>query len=282
MKSDPVAPPRPHWPGAALRHLTLFGLSALALLPLLWMVSSSLRAPGLPPPQTIEWLPEPAAWGNYLRIFRLVPLGRYALNSLAVVGLAVPITVVTASWAGFALARLNDADRRSLVRYSLILLMVPVTAVWLGRFLIFKQMGLINSLWALAAPAFMGTSPFFVLLFYWTYRRLPPELYESAHLDGASAFGVWRVVAAPLSCPTAAVVALLTFVIYWSDFISPLLYLSTPARYTLPVGLQLLQQMDRSDYPLLMAASVLMVMPVVLVFAAAHRLSGRLSGPTGA
>ena len=267
-----------------LRHTGLVVLAAVFVLPLAWVVAASLRAPGLPPPRTIEWLPNPVAWDNYLRIFELVPLIRYTLNSLIVVGLAVPITLVTASWAGLALAQLPADEREPLVRLSIVLLMVPPTAVWLGRFFLYKQLGLMNSVWALVAPAFMGTTPFFVLLFYWTFRRFPTDLYDSARLDGANVLAVWRHIAFPLARPTAVGVAVLAFIFYWGDFFSPLLYLKSPGLYTLPVGLQLLQQMDRTNYPLLMAASVVTIAPVLLMFLALQAVllrEARLNGLFG-
>jgi multiple sugar transport system permease protein len=260
----------PRFLKSLLRQAALAALALVFVLPLAWMVAASLRTPGLPPPRTIEWFPNPAAWDNYLRIFELAPLTRYTLNSLLVVGLAVPLTLLTASWAGLALAQLPADERGPLIRLSIILLMVPATAVWLGRFFLYKQLGLVNSVLALVAPAFMGTTPFFVLLFYWTFRRFPTELYDSARLDGANALVVWRYIAFPLARPTAVGVAVLAFVFYWGDFFSPLLYLKSPGLYTLPVGLQLLQQMDRTNYPLLMAASVVMVVPVLVMFLILH------------
>lgn len=266
------------WQGAAL------AVSALFLLPLLWVIAASLRQPGLPPALTIEWLPQPIAWSNYARIFELAPLARYTLNSCLVVGLAVPITLVTASWAGFAMAQLGERIRRWLLIGAILLLMVPVTALWLTRFVLFTYLNLVDTIWALIAPAFMGSSPFFVLLFYWTFRRVPQELFESARLDGANAWRVWASIGLPLARPTSIVVGVLTFVLYWSDFINPLLYLKSEELYTLPVGLRLLQQMDRTNWPLLMAGAVVMTLPVVLMFLLAQRYfwpEGRLGGLDG-
>jgi len=257
---------------SAARQAPLVLLAALFVVPLAWVIAASLRTPGLPPPRTIEWIPDPIAWSNYGRIFDLAPLARYALNSLFVAALAVPITIVTASWAGFALTQLPADERVALLRLAVVLLMVPFTAVWLGRFLLFKQLSLIDSVWALVAPALMGTSPFFVLLFYWAYHRLPRELYEAARLDGAGAFAIWRTVAFPLSLPVAAGVAVMTFVLYWSDYVNPLLYLKSPDLYTLPVGVQLLQQMDRTQFPLLMAGVVVMVAPLLVMFGLLSRV----------
>ena len=111
-----------------------------------------------------------------------------------------------------------------------------------------------------------GTSPLFVLLFYWTFRRVRPEIFELPRLDGAGAFTVWRRVALPLAVPTAVAVAILAFLFYWSDFINPLLYLRSQERFTLPLGLRQLQTLDPGDWPILMAASVVLVTPVVVFF----------------
>ena len=270
--------------GAALRACAGLAILALFGLPLVWVVAASLREPGLPPPRGIVWLPVPPAWSNYRAIFEIVPLGRYLLNSVLVVLLAVPITIVTASWAGFAMAQLAPGAQRRMVRLALVLVLVPSTALWLTRYVLFKYLLLLDTVWALVAPAFMGTSPFFVLLFYWTFRRVPAELYAAARVDGASPLRIWRLVALPLARPTAIGVGALSFVTYWSDFVSPLLYLKTERRYTLPVGLQLLQQMDRTNWPLLLAAALLLLAPVVALFLATQRLfwpEDRLAGIDG-
>ena len=192
-------------------------------------------------------------------------MGRYALNSLFVVSLAVPLTLLTASLAGFALTQLPHAWRRRLVTASVALLLVPGVAVWTFRFHVLHLLGLVDTLWALIVPALAGGSPLFVLLFYWAYWRIPHELYESARLDGAEAWTVWRRVAWPLARPTAAVAGLLAFVLFWGDFSTSALYIYQTRLYTLPIGLQLLRQMDETNLPLLMAASVLMAAPVVVL-----------------
>jgi len=247
------------------------GVAVLFTLPLIWLIAASLRQPGLPPPRSVEWLPDPIVLGNYARLFELLPFGRYTLNSLIVAGLAVPITLLTASWAAFAIAQLSDRAQRRWLVISIGLLMIPFSALWLTRFVLFTWIGWINSYMALLAPALMGSSPVFVLLFYWSFRRLPRELFEAARLDGGSAWQVWWRVALPLAAPTAAAVGLLTFLMYWSDFVSPLLYLKSQSLYTLPVGLQQLQQLDRTNWPLLMAGAVLVTAPAVIAFLIAQR-----------
>ena len=252
--------------GLLTGHVLPLLVAALFLLPLLWMITASLREPGLPPARTIEWLPTSPAPQNYSEVFALLPFGRYLLNSLAVVVLAVPLTIITASMAGFGMALLERRARTGLVVLSVALLMVPVTALWLTRFLLFNWIGLTDTLFALVVPALAGSNPLFVLLFFWTFRRASAEVFETAHLDGAGPLTVWRRIAMPNAVPTTIAVAVLTFILYWSDFISPLLYLRDQDLYTLPLGLRQLQQLDPSDWPLLMAGAVMLTLPAVLFF----------------
>ena len=259
-------------PAAIAYHLAGLAIAAVFLLPFYWAVVVSLRQPGLPPPRTVEWWPQAAHWDNYAELFRVVPIGRYLLNSLIVVAVAVPLTLLTATLAGFALSQLGKAWRRRLVTASVALMLIPGMAVWTFRFHILEALGLVDSLWALIVPAVAGGSPLFVLLFYWACWRIPFELYESARLDGAGAWTVlWRI-AWPLFRPTTAAVGMLAFALFWGDFTTPVLYIFRPEIYTLPIGLQLLRQMDATNLPLLMAASVLMIAPVVVLFLVVQRL----------
>jgi multiple sugar transport system permease protein len=252
--------------GWVVDHALPLAVAALFLLPLLWMVTASLREPGLPPARTIEWLPTSPSTDAYAAVFDLLPFGRYLLNSLAVVAMAVPLTIITASMAGFAMALLERRSRVALVVLSVALLLVPVTATWLTRFLLLSWAGLTDSLLALVVPALAGSSPLFVLLFYWAFRRTNPEIFETATLDGAGPFATWWRVGLPTIVPMIVAVAVLAFIFYWSDFISPLLYLRDQELYTLPLGLRQLQQLDPTDTPLLMAGAVMLVVPAVLFF----------------
>ena len=271
-------------PASLLYHALAISLSALFIVPLLWMVSGSLRKVGLPPPQIVEWIPDPIAWGNYAVLSEMIPLATFVKNSLIVALAGVAVTLVVASWTGFAMAQLSSRLQRLFTTLCILLLMTPVTALWLTRFILYKELGLINSFGALIAPALMGSSALFVLLFYWTYRRVPNELFESARMDGAEAFQIWWSIAIPLARPTLLAVGVLTFVHYWSDFIDPLLYLKSESRYTLAVGLRVLQQLDITNWSLLMAGATVMTLPVLLGYALVQRfhwLEGRLSGLQG-
>ena len=153
-----------------------------------------------------------------------------------------------------------------MVLVCVLLMLVPVTALWLARFILFVNLGVIDTIWPLVAPAIMGSSPLFVLLYYWSFRRIPNEQFDAAHLDGASALGLWHHVAMPQARAATVTVTVLAFIFYWSDFFSPLLYLKSEERYTLPVALQIMQQMDKTNWPLLMAGATFMTAPVVVMW----------------
>lgn len=167
------------------RHLVMAGVAVSFLLPIWWVMVMSLRPTGRPPSTSIEWWPGSPAWENYRRLFELVPLLRQTGNSLLVGLVAVPLTLMTASLAGYAMANAGARLRKRLVTGTLLLMLVPVTALWLTRFAIFKQLGLMNSPLALILPALSGTNPFYILLFYWTFRRIPREDFEGVERPAA-------------------------------------------------------------------------------------------------
>ena len=254
-----------------LTHLLSFTLTGLFLLPLWWMFSASLRTPGLLPPRELEWLPSTPTLDNYIRIFDILPFGQYLLNSFIVTFSGVLLTLLTASWAGFGMSLLGKRTRLRLLVLSAILQMIPITAFWLTRFLLFSKLGITNSHFALIAPAWMGSSSLFILLFYWTFRRTDREVFESAELDGASLMQTWWHIAIPLARPALMAVGMLAFLFYWNDFINPLLYLRSQTLYTVPIGLLQLQEMDKTNWSLLMAASVVVTIPALIVFSLLQR-----------
>jgi multiple sugar transport system permease protein len=249
-----------------IRHLIIIPIVALFLLPLVWMITTSLRATGQPPPLTIDWVPSDPVWENYGQVSDLVDFWRFALNSLFVVSLAVPLTVLIGSWAGFSLSQLPQLWRLRLTALSFVALMTPLTAIWLTRFLIYKEFGLIDNRLSLVVPALIATSPFYVLLFMWTFLRVPSEIFDAARLDGAGAFRTWAGIAMPLATPTIMAVAVLSFAYHWSAFIEPLIYIQSTDKLTLQTGLKALATLDRTNWPVLMAGAVMVTAPVVLVF----------------
>lgn len=254
-----------------LWQATALCMAGIFVTPLLWVMVNSLRPVGLPPAPNLEWISQPLAWSNYVEIFHIVPLARQIANSLFVSAIGAGVTLITASWAGFAMAQAPPRWQRWLVAAAIVLLMTPSTAVWLPRYVLFSWVGLIDSYAALFAPAIMGTKSLYALMFYWAFRRIPGEFFESARLDGAHALTIWRCVALPFALPTALAVTLLSFTHYWSDFVDPLLYLKSQSRFTLAVGLRMLQQMEITNWSFLLAGVVVMTAPVIVVYLAMQR-----------
>ena len=259
-----------------LRHVIALLVTFLFTIPLVFMVMGSLRPIG-PPPQKLELIPERFDLGNFARTFDLVDLPRYAVNSLLVVVVAVPLTVIVASWAGFAMARLRGRAATVIVVLTFVALMVPATALMVPRFAIFRTLGLTDTFVPLIAPSLLGTSPFYVLLFYWSFKRLPAELFEAARLEGSPPLAAWWRVAMPLARPVTVAVAVLAFTFTWSNFLDPLIYLTDERLYTLPLGLRALSQVDPSNIPLLLAGATFATAPVVIAFMYVQRffLQGR-------
>jgi multiple sugar transport system permease protein len=184
---------------------------------------------------------------------------------------AVPLTVLIGSWAGYAIVASSPRTRRFLIVLTVVALMIPTGVLLIPRFVLFRWVGIIDSLWALMAPALMATSPFFVLIFAFVYSRIPRELFEAARLEGLSELGVWRRVAWPLGKPAAFAVAVLAFVFHWSNFVEAVLYISARELYTIPLGLRLLHTLEPALLSLLLTGAVIASVPPVVAFLAAQR-----------
>lgn len=198
---------------------------------------------------------------NFRTVTALIPVGQFILNSLRVVAIGVPFSLLSASLAGFAMIRLSKPAAQALVALSILALLSPPTALWLARFPIYKTVGWLDSPLALIAPALLGGSPFFVLIFYRGFSRISLEQIEASQLDGATYWRIWWSIALPACRTTVLVVAVLSFLLFWNNFSDPLLYLRSENQFTLPVGLQLLAQLDSTRWPVLLAGAVLLAVP---------------------
>ncbi len=245
--------------------------AVLFALPLLLLVSASLRPAGSAPPPTPELLPAPASVDSYARAVELGGLGRATLVSLLVCAPAVPLSVLVASWAGFAMTQLSQRMARLLLAASVVALMVPVTALLVPRFVLYRLLGLTDTVIPLVLPALVATTPFYALVYYVAFRALPRDLYDASRLADLSPMQTWRRVAMPLVRPVTVAVAALVFVLTWSNFLEPLVYLYDRDLFTVPLALRSLSTLDPTDYPVFLAGSVLASIPAVLLFAVAQR-----------
>jgi multiple sugar transport system permease protein len=254
--------------------IRLLGLAVVVLLfglPVAALVIAPLHAPGTPPEGGVFSLPSPPSLESFRDAFALVPLGRALLNSLLVTAVAVPITVVTASWAGLALALSSGRVRGGLILVLLLLAMVPATAIWIPRFLAWSALGLVGTYVPLIAPALTGGSPVFVLLYAYSFTRIPSDLVDAARMEGLSLLAIWWRVAMPLVRPTTAAIALLAAALFWSNFIDPLLYLRRERDLTAPAMLHALELLGPTNFPVFLAGALVVTAPVILAFILAQR-----------
>ena len=245
-------------------------VAAVFTAPVVVMALGSLRTPGRPPPDGFELLPDRPRTGNYATAVRLGDLAGQFANSLLIIAVAVPVTVLVASWAGFAIATARRRARAILLSVTVAALMVPPVALWVPRVVFLEWLGLTDHTLVVALPAIAATSPFYVLVFAFAYSRVPRTLFEAATLEGLSAVRCWLLTFPPAR-PAAFAVAMLAFVAYWSTVIDPLLLLPSQERWPLSLGLWSLSSLDPPMYPVFLAAAVLATLPPVLVFLLAQR-----------
>jgi multiple sugar transport system permease protein len=246
-------------------------VSVVFLAPLAFMVSGSFRRVGAVPPRGFELLPADPGLSSYTRLPDEIPLGTALRNSALVVAVAVPVTVVVASWAGFALSQLAPRSRRALLGLTLGLLMVPLPMLWVARFVGYLKLGLLDTLVPLMAPAFAATTPFTVLLAYRAFRRVPPELFEAARAEGAGALRTWWQVGLPLAGATTTAIGAIAFTVHWGNYLDALLYVRRQSHETLPLAVGKLVTLDPTELPIMLAGAVVLSLPPVLALLLAQR-----------
>lgn len=260
-------------------HLMLWIVCAAAILPFLWMLSTSLKtldnAMAYPP----QWIPHPFRWENYRDV---ISSGKtdfllWTRNTLVIAVLGVSGTVLSSALVAYGFAKIRFKGRGFLFAVMMATMMVPFPVTMVSLFTIFRWMGehtgvqWLGTFKPLWVPAWFG-SAFNVFLLRQFFLTIPDDLSEAARIDGCSEFGIfWRIIL-PLARPALTVVALFAFMGIWNDFLGPLVYLQRPEQFTLALGLQNFQsQHGGTPWHLLMAASVLVVAPVVLLFFLAQK-----------
>ncbi|MGB3460870.1 carbohydrate ABC transporter permease [Rhodanobacter lindaniclasticus] len=256
----------------------LFGCAAVAVLPLLWMLSASLMPAGsassLPPPL----LPAQPTLDNYRALFARAGMGRYLLNSLVISGAIAALALVCNLMAGYAFAKLRFAGRERLFRALIGALLIPAQVAMLPLFLLLKYAGLINSYAGAIVPG-MATL-FGIYLVREFARSVPDELLEAARIDGAGEWRIFVQIMLPLLKPIMVTLTVFTFLAAWNDFMWPLIVLTGQEHYTLPLALASLAREHSEDTELMMAGSVVTVLPVLVLYLALqrHYLQGLLLG----
>lgn len=256
---------------ALLTHIPLLTLSIIFGFPFLYLFSTSLKTDRNVFSIPIQWIPDPIAWENYPRALEFIPFLTYFGNTLFITVTNVIFTLISCTLVAYGFARIKWYGRDMMFGVLLATLMIPFTVTLIPQFLLFRQLGWIGSFNPLILPA-LGGHPFFIFLLRQFYRSIPFELSEAAKIDGASEFGIyWRIIL-PLSRPALATVAVFTCLWNWNDFLGPLIYLKKDEMQTLAVGLYSYFSVHSStQWGLLMAAAMVMITPVLILFFVAQR-----------
>jgi multiple sugar transport system permease protein len=267
-------------------HLLLIPITLVLLIPLLWMLATSLETEAethrFPP----VLIPESLQWHNYADAWRAAPFGSFMLNSVIVSVLTVISNLVLCSVAGYAFARMRFAGRGVLFIVLMATLMVPFQVTMIPEFLIVKWLGVhvwaqlgIDHLGALVVPNLVTAFGIFFLRQF--FLTVPVELEEAARIDGTSRLGVLLKIVLPLSLPALATLAVITFLDSWNSFLWPLIVVYSEPHMTLPLGLTTFQGSHNTQWSLLMAANVVSLLPMLVVFFAAQRYFVRSVAATG-
>ena len=255
--------------GKVILYIVLIGLALLTLIPFVWMISSSLKLDREVFVYPIRWIPETFHWDNYVKIWEKVPLLTYFKNTAFIALVVTFLQTLTSSFAAYAFAKLNFKGRDILFLSYIATIAVPWQAYMLPQFIMMRSMGLYDTLWAMVV--LQAFSAFGVFLMRQFYQSIPTELCEAARIDGLSEYGIWAKIMLPLSTAAIATLVIFTFVGTWNDYMGPMIYLTRDVNKTIQVGLRRFIQENSSDYHLIMAASVVSLIPVSIVFLALQK-----------
>ena len=256
---------RPFRPGRLIKSIVLLVIGVLMIAPLVWMITTSLTEPiaafNLPP----TWIPVPFSLQNFVDVVDLIPIGRQALNSLIVTTISVVGSLLTASLAAYAFSRIPFRGRDSVFVVLLAALMVPTQLTIIPIFIIMRKLELIDTLAALWIPALVNVFAIFFLRQY--FNTIPRDLDEAARIDGAGHLRILFQILLPLAGPALSALAILGFEASWNNYFGPLIFLNSPEKMTLPVGLVSLSAGQGGGPAVVVFAGITMVvLPILIIF----------------
>jgi ABC-type glycerol-3-phosphate transport system permease component len=241
------------------------------LVPTFWMISSSLKVSTEVFAHPIVWLPQDPHWNNYVKAFQLLPLTRFIVNTLIIVLFAVIGTVISSALVAYSFARISWPGRNFWFALLLATMMLPDVVTLVPRFLIFKNLKWIDTWLPLIVPYWAGIGAIYVFLMRQFFMTIPRELDDSAMIDGCNPIGLFWRIHLPLSLPALGVVLIFMVTAQWNDFLYPLIYIQGVNNYTVALGLRLFEGHMTNNMQALMAASILGVLPTIILFFFAQR-----------
>lgn len=245
-------------------YLILISGILIVTLPFLWMISSSLKPNNDVFNFPIEWVPKTFQWQNYIEIWNRINFLTYYKNTVWLTLVVGFFSLLTSSLAAYAFAKIPFPERKPLFVLYIMTMAVPFQVVMIPQFIIIKNIGLNDSLWALVL--LWSFSPFGVFLLRQFFRSIPDELSESARIDGLNEFGIYYKIILPLSKPALSTLAIFQFVFVWNDFLGALIYLTSDQNKTIQLGIRKFLTQYGVEYGLIMAASVCALIPVIIMY----------------
>lgn len=255
-------------------YLVLIVLSAGFSFPVLWMISTSLHDLSGVFAQPFEWVPEILRWENYGRAVSVLPFPRFLLNTLMITLPVMLATLVSSALVAYGFARFRFPGRDTLFAVCLATMMLPGQVTMIPLYMAFSRLGWVDTYLPLIVPSIFG-SPFFIFLLRQFFLTIPVEAEEAAVIDGAGPLRIWWSIILPQARPAMATVLIFSFVGTWNDFFGPLIYINSPEKATLTLGLNLMKTQILGsgivEWNVLMAASLLVLVPNILLFAFAQK-----------
>ncbi len=245
-------------------YLLLLFLAFIMLIPFVWMISASLKMNKDIFVIPYEWISKEPRWQNYIDIWTKIPLAKYALNTVKLTLIVTLLQILTSSFAAYAFAKLQFKGRDLLFLAYIATIAVPWQVYMVPQFMFMRKLGLADT--HLAIIILQAFSAFGVFLMRQFYEGIPDSLCEAARIDGMSEYGIYSKIMLPLSKPALSTLTIFTFVNTWNDFLGPLIYLTTDSKKTLQIGIKMFISQYSAEYGLIMAASVLSLIPVLIVF----------------
>ncbi len=258
------------------RHLSTTGyyvvsilLAVVAMIPFLWMISTSLKSRGALMSIPIEWIPDEPTLDAYREVFSRFPFMRTIGNSLLVSVSFTLITLISASMAAFAFAKIRFRGSDVILKLYLAMMMIPTQVTMIPLFIIMNRLGLIDSYASVILPSIF--KPFAVFMLVQQMKSIPNDYLDAARVDGAGIFHVYGRIALPLCAPTLATLAVTTFMESWNDYLWPLLMLNDRNKMTLPIALSTLNGQYNTEYNVLMAGSLISMIPIIIIYLCAQK-----------
>ena len=245
-------------------YLALILISLIMLVPFAWMLSASLKLNKDVFTYPIQWIPQNPRWQNYVDIWTKIPLGTFILNTAKITIIVTFLQVLSSSFAAYAFSKLRFWGRDLLFISYLMTIAVPWQTYMVPQFILMSKLGLNNT--HLALILLQAFSAFGVFMMKQFYQGIPGELCEAARIDGMSEYGIWARIMLPLSKPAIATLIIFTFVGTWNDFLGPMIYLTKTELKTIQIGLRMFITQYSSEYGLIMAGSVVTLIPVLVIF----------------